>query len=87
MALSLKGNTLILYQFVEKHGKILNTLFDGKNRNVTLVHGEVDSLVREEVRQLAEINNDMIIVASYGTFSTGVNIKKLHNTSTKLPCK
>ena len=87
LALSLKGNTLILYQFVEKHGKILNTLFDGKNRNVALVHGEVDSLVREEVRQLAEINNDMIIVASYGTFSTGVNIKNLHNIIFASPSK
>lgn len=87
LALSLKGNTLILYQFVEKHGKVLNALFDGKGRDVTLVHGEVDSLVREEVRQLAEKNNDMIIVASYGTFSTGVNIKNLHNIIFASPSK
>ena len=87
LALSLKGNTLVLYQFVEKHGKVLNALFDGKGRNVTLVHGEVDSLVREEIRQLAEKNNDMIIVASYGTFSTGVNIKNLHNIIFASPSK
>ncbi len=87
LALSLKGNTLILYQFVEKHGKVLNTLFDGKGRDVTLVHGEVDSLVREEVRKLAETNNDMIIIASYGTFSTGVNIKNLHNIIFASPSK
>ena len=83
----MKGNTLVLYQFVEKHGKVLNALFDGKGRNVTLVHGEVDSLVREEIRQLAEKNNDMIIVASYGTFSTGVNIKNLHNIIFASPSK
>jgi len=87
LALSLKGNTLILYQFVEKHGKVLNTLFDGRGRDVTLVHGEVDSLVREEVRRVAEKNNDMIIIASYGTFSTGVNIKNLHNIIFASPSK
>ena len=87
LALSLKGNTLILYQFVEKHGKVLNTLFDGRGRDVTLVHGEVDSLVREEVRRVAENNNDMIIIASYGTFSTGVNIKNLHNIIFASPSK
>jgi len=87
LAMSLKGNTLILFQFVEKHGKVLHTLFDGCGRDVVLVHGEVDSLVREEVRQVAEKNNDMIIVASYGTFSTGVNIKNLHNVIFASPSK
>jgi superfamily II DNA or RNA helicase len=87
LALSLKGNTLILYQFVEKHGKVLNDMFSTTGRNVVLVHGEVDSLVREEVRQVAEKNNDMIIIASYGTFSTGVNIKNLHNIIFASPSK
>ena len=87
LTLSLKGNTLVLYQFVEKHGKVLYGMFDDANRNVTIVHGEVDSLVREDVRRLAEENNDMIIIASYGTFSTGVNIKNLHNIIFASPSK
>lgn len=87
LALSLKGNTLILYQFVEKHGKVLNDMFQSTGRNVVLVHGEIDSLIREEVRKVAETNNDMIIIASYGTFSTGVNIKNLHNIIFASPSK
>lgn len=87
LALSLKGNTLILFQFVEKHGKVLDAMFADTGRNVVLVHGETDALVREEVRRVAEKNNDMIIIASYGTFSTGVNIKNLHNVIFASPSK
>ena len=77
-----EGNTLVLFQFVEKHGKILHELISKavkKNRKVFFVHGSVDTETREEVRAITEKENDAIIIASYGTFSTGINIRNLHN--------
>lgn len=90
MALNLKGNTLILFQFVDEHGKVLyNMLKDTVNeeRKVFFVYGGTDVEVREEIRHIVEKNNDAIIVASYGTFSTGISIRKLHNIIFASPSK
>ena len=91
LALSLDGNTLILYQYVDKHGKILYNMVHGAerigNRKVFFVHGKVDAEAREEVRRITETEKDAIIVASYGTFSTGTNIRNLHNIIFASPSK
>jgi superfamily II DNA or RNA helicase len=55
--------------------------------NVHYIHGKVDADVREEVRAIVEKQDDAIILASYGTFSTGVNIKNLHNIIFASPSK
>ena len=85
----LSGNTLVLYQYVEKHGKPLHKLISDtyKDRKVFFVSGEVDALVREDIRALTEKSKNAIIVASYGTFSTGINIKNLHNIIFSSPSK
>lgn len=89
LALSLNGNTLILFQFVEKHGKDLyNIIKDSvKDRHVFFVFGGTDVEIRESVRAITEKERDAIIVASYGTFSTGVNIRNLHNIIFASPSK
>jgi len=89
LALSLKGNSLILFQLVEKHGKQLFSMIDAekKNRKVFFVYGQTEVEVREEVRAITEKENDAIIVASYGTFSTGINIRNLHNVIFASPSK
>ena len=89
LALSLEGNTLILFQFVEKHGKELHALIKDsvKNRHVFFVFGGTDVEVRESVREITEKEKDAIIVASYGTFSTGINIRNLHNIIFASPSK
>ena len=89
LTLSLNGNTLILFQFVEKHGKELHALIKdhAKNRHVFFVFGGTDVEVRESVRAITEKEKDAIIVASYGTFSTGVNIRNLHNIVFASPSK
>jgi superfamily II DNA or RNA helicase len=51
------------------------------------VHGGVDTENREKVREITEKENNAIIVASYGTFSTGVNIRNLHNVIFASPSK
>jgi len=89
LSLSLKGNSLILYQFVEKHGEILNDMIKSKaeDRHVFFVHGGTDGETREQVRAITEKENNAIIVASFGTFSTGVNIRNLHNIVFASPSK
>ena len=90
LALDLKGNTLILYSRVETHGAILYEKINNvKNtkRKVFFVHGGVDAEQRESIREITENENNAIIVASYGTFSTGINIKRLHNVIFASPSK
>jgi superfamily II DNA or RNA helicase len=90
LALDLKGNTLILFSRVEGHGQPLYDLINnGKvdERHVFFVHGGIATEDRERVREITEKENNAIIVASYGTFSTGINIKNLHNVIFASPSK
>jgi len=89
LAVSLRGNTLILYAYVDKHGAILYDMISEKagKRKVFFVHGGVDGEEREQIRHIVEKEQDAIIVASYGTFSTGINIKNLHNVIFASPTK
>ncbi len=84
------GNTLVLFNYVEKHGEPLYELINNTvdaNRRVFFVHGGTDVEDREEVRAITEKETNAIIIASYGTFSTGINIKKLHNIIFASPSK
>ena len=88
LAIDLKGNTLILFNYVERHGLVLYNLINSHtDKPVYFVHGGVDVEDREDVRVLTEQSDNAIIVASYGTFSTGINIKKLHNIIFASPSK
>lgn len=90
LSVDLKGNTLVLFQFVEKHGKVLFDVIDNKvdkGRKVFFVSGSTDTEDREAIRAIVEKQDDAIIVASLGTFSTGINIKNLHNIIFASPSK
>ena len=90
LALDLEGNTLVLFQFVDKHGKVLYDTIKNKaheRRKVFYVSGEVDAVDREAIRGIVETQKNAIIVASLGTFSTGINIKNLHNIVFASPSK
>ena len=90
LTLNLKGNTLVLFQLVEKHGKGLYEIIRERTkqgREVFYVHGGVDTDEREKVREITEKADNAIIVASYGTFSTGINIRNLHNIIFASPSK
>jgi superfamily II DNA or RNA helicase len=91
LAIDLKGNTLILFNYVEKHGKPLNKLITEKlknsNRKVFYVSGEVETEDREKIREIVEKETDAIINASLGTFSTGINIRNIHNIIFAAPAK
>jgi superfamily II DNA or RNA helicase len=85
LACDQKKNTLVLFNFVEKHGKplyeqIRKKLDDSgqKDRKVFFISGGVDAEDREEARRITETEDDAIIVASSGTFAVGVNMRNLH---------
>ena len=89
MATNLHGNTLCLFQYVEKHGKLLYQLIKEKagDRPIFYVHGGTETNEREQVRAITEKSDGAIIVASFGTFSTGINIRNLHNIVFSSPSK
>jgi len=90
LTLDLKGNTLVLFNRVESHGQPLYELINNNkigDRQVFFIHGGVETEERERVREITEKESNAIIVASYGTFSTGINIKNLHNVIFASPSK
>ena len=89
LLLHLNGNTLCLFQLVEKHGKILYSQVNdiAKDRKVFFVYGKTDADTREDIRSIVENEKNSIIIASYGTFSTGINIRNLHNIVFASPSK
>ena len=89
MVSMLSGNTLVLYQLVEKHGDILYRMLSEalEGKIVRYIHGGVKTDVREQIREEAENNDNVVIVASYGTYSTGINIRNLNNVVFASPSK
>ena len=90
LALDQTGNTLVLYNYVEKHGKPLFDMIEDKaneDRKVFFVSGGSDTSDREAIRGIVERMQNAIIVASLGTFSTGINIRNLHNIIFASPSK
>ena len=90
LALAQEGNTLVLFQFVEKHGIPLHEMIKNKaaeGRKIFIVHGGTETADREAIRAITEKEDNAIIVASYGTFSTGINIRRLHNIIFASPSK
>tara|TARA_B100000287_G_scaffold258787_2_gene243336 strand:- start:4368 stop:5867 length:1500 start_codon:yes stop_codon:yes gene_type:complete len=90
LALDQDGNSLILFQYVEKHGKPLYDMIKNKahkSRKIFYVSGETGVDTREAVRNITENEKNAIIVASMGVFSTGINIRNLHNIIFSSPSK
>jgi len=89
LSIKATGNTLVLFQYVEKHGKILYDMIKEKapDKNVYFVYGGVAALDREDIRHKTEQDDNTIIVASYATFSTGINIPSIENIIFASPTK
>ena len=88
LTISLEGNTLLLFQYVDKHGKVLyDIITNDTDRPIHYVHGGIDGEDREQIRKLLEKQQNAIVIASAGTFSTGVNIPSLCNIIFGSPSK
>lgn len=85
---NLKGNTLVLFRYVEKHGKVLKDLLEkNTDKKVYLITAETDSDLRSDIKKLLETVDDAIVLGSYGLLSTGVSIVNLKNMIAASPTK
>lgn len=90
LALSSEGNTLVLFQYVAKHGSVLYDMIKEKaqkGRKIFFVYGGTDTEAREEIRKLTDSEDNAIIIASFGVFSTGINIPSIENVIFASPSK
>jgi superfamily II DNA or RNA helicase len=87
LAEKLKGNTLILFNYVEKQGKPLFKMLERSNKNIYFIYGKTETEMREQIRKIVDKDYNSIMVASYGTTSTGINIRNIHNIIFASPSK
>lgn len=87
LANNLDGNVLVLFGLVEKHGKVLREIAKRFDKELFFVYGGTDTDQRENIRRLAEEHKGCIILASYQTFSTGVNIRNIRHIVFASPTK
>ena len=89
LALSLSGTTLVLFQMVEKQGKYLYDIIKNscKDRNVYYISGEISGEERERIRNICLTEKNAILVASYGVYSTGLNLPTIENIIFASPSK
>jgi len=75
-------NSLVLFQSVkDEYGKqIWNRLREiTNNKEVFYVDGDTDEKLREEYKERMSTGENKVLVATFGTFSTGISINNLHN--------
>jgi superfamily II DNA or RNA helicase len=87
----LDGNTLVLFQLVQKQGlglfKRLVELCAATGKTVHYIAGSVDADDRERIRQAVINGGQHVVVASYGTCQAGINIPNLNNLVLAHPSK
>ena len=84
----LTGNTLVLFNFVELQGKPLYELIkNSSTKPVYFIHGATEVDEREQIRKVMDKKTDATLIASYGTCSTGINIRNIHNIVFASPSK
>lgn len=72
-------NSLVLFHRIEHGKKLYEKLRQESDKRVFYVDGGTDKDIREEYKKKMEAGDEVVIVASYGTFSTGISIKKIHS--------
>jgi superfamily II DNA or RNA helicase len=90
LALSLEGNTIVFFNYVEKHGQVLYDMLNKRvkdGRKVFFIHGGTDVEDREQIRKILEHERNAILVGSVGVLSTGTNIVALDNVIFASPSK
>jgi superfamily II DNA or RNA helicase len=88
LALSMKGNTLVLFDYVKRHGKPLYEMIKAEagDRPVYFVYGGVKGEERNEIRKIIETEENAIVIASV-VFVRGINIQSLQNLIFTSPTK
>lgn len=88
MANNTKGNTMVLFNYVDKHGiQLYEKLKKESNKKIFIIHGGIKGEEREQIRNQMETEENCILLASYGTCQKGINIKNIHNIIFASPSK
>jgi superfamily II DNA or RNA helicase len=88
LAVNCSGNTLVLFNFVERHGSVLYELVKSQtDRPVYYIHGGVDNEERENIRKIVETQDNAIMLATSSLMSTGTNIPSIRNIIFAIPSK
>jgi superfamily II DNA or RNA helicase len=72
-------NTLIMVDRIAHGEELLRVLQENTDKAVHFVHGAVEIEEREMIRKLMEEQDNVACIAISKIFSTGINIKNLHN--------
>jgi superfamily II DNA or RNA helicase len=72
-------NTLIMVDRIAHGEELLKVLQANTTKQVHFVHGAVEIEEREMIRKLMEEQDNVACIAISKIFSTGINIKNLHN--------
>ena len=76
----LNNNTLILVNHIIHGENLLNVVTEiCKHKKVFFIRGDVEVEEREKIKKMMENNDNVVCIAISAIFSTGVNIKNLHN--------
>lgn len=72
-------NTMVLFTNKDYGKKVFKWMKENTTKMVYYIDGDIDKKVREEIRKRMEIKNDVVLVASFGTSSTGISINNIFN--------
>jgi len=79
LATSIPGNVLVLFNFVDKHGiPLYQKISKASKKQSYLICGKTEVEEREQIRKIVDKSNNSVLVASFGTCSTGINIKNIN---------
>ena len=86
---NLNNNTLILFEKIKKHGVPLLQLLKSAlpDRKIFYIDGSISNDQRLKIIDYMKDHNDIILLATYQTFSTGINLRNLHNLVFSSPFK
>lgn len=87
MVTKLPGNNLLLFRTIDHGDALFDMIVPETSRPVHLINGGVEGLERNEIRQMIEDSDDAILLASLGTTSTGVSIRRINNLIMAAPLK
>lgn len=89
--MGLDGNTMVLFNRVAADGELLYReileAYPDRAGDVFFVSGKTHADDREQIRALLEAHSNAVVIASVSVFSTGTNIKNLHNAVSIAPTK
>lgn len=82
-----KENVFLMFKNAEHGKELFQMVKDLDHEKVYFVNGEVNTETRNALKEMAENNSGIIVVASYGVFSTGISVKNLHHVIFAHPVK